>query len=1328
MIKRFSSFVLTLISIHCLGQSTTNGPELPQLLPPTPEAAAITKGAEVGTGIYTGMATATIPIYDFKSRGFTVPISLNYSSSGFKVDELPSRVGMGWSIGGGGVISRIIHDRPDDKGGVRPPSFSSLFPIPTASDYYYYYKDLAQRSDWDTEPDEFIVSAPGLNTKFIFDDNGNVILFPYSNIKVEVEKDGGQYKQFTITNTEGIKYVFGGGMLKYFDIVQTHNLTGNMESHTSIRTGFYLRQIILKDGSETFTYDYTSQSFGCYSGVSQWSTRGDESNASKACLCDMQTDCSGFPTYGTVANRQTKVTYVVYNSPQLTSISNGTNLVVFGYDVLPGVTNSADADSRITSISISAGNFNRTYQLQYFDPSTNNTGYNLTSAQADPTQNPRYFLKEVSYTTSGINGNEVLKYKLDYNDINSLPKRLSFAQDWVGYYNGKNNNDFLASDNSQYWVNTATANKAPDWNYSVKGMLQRITLPTGGYQEFVFEANTHPNYEEVSAIRNLNLAGSGSSDNAGTWQWEIHEANFEIFKSQTISVDVSGGTNPGCSGNDCSNAPSQTLYYTVLIQNLTTSDIEVINLYNYGNQTYSFNLNPGLFKVTLKVRGLPNAGTVSFSYDIAPDANPVFDWVDHEVSGVRVKQIKSFDPVTNKNTSKYFKYASKNLLQKSTSSVLNYYQLTTVGFTKIQCGFNPQLCYPEQQPIGEHLSCKTNTIYSSSLGPVYLFGNNHIIYSNVIESDDPSFANGGIEHQFSTDLPYLATTVRGQQMHDLPFNTITSTIGKEISTDYFDNSLQTVRRIESVFEESDDVNTIKGYTGRRVREFVENNVFGINPTDPLDCFDESTFEYKSYWERLKETTVTEYTSDNQSMVTKSDYLYGDPLNILPVKTQLRNSKNDLIETENKYPTDYPSTSVYQTMVSKNIISPVVQSMQKSNNVPIVATRTAYRDWFNDGKIIEPETIFVKRGNYDEKPVIQYFGYDVRGNVLEVAKANDFRITYLWGYDKKFPIAEIKNTSGNVYYSSFEENASTEWPYVSSSGIISANPAITGNKYYNGTISISFYYGDNSEYYITYWTKNTLPFITSTEINGWPKPIKTLTRGGDTWTLYEHKISGAEVVTLNGTGSIDELRSFSVGSQITTYSYSPYVGMSSVCDANNKLLYYEYDAHSRLHLIKDQDLNILKMYCYNYFGQPENCGVKKYLSEAASGNFTPVCSTGYSAPVFTYNVPAGMFWSTISQLDANQKATNYVAQNGQAAANATCVPVACSTSNCEGKCINGVCDLGTMITIAAERRKIFEDGIWVWRWYCTNVICYGDGTYTTPSEDVSENPCNVDICQ
>ncbi|HWT40516.1 MAG TPA: hypothetical protein VN081_04615, partial [Dongiaceae bacterium] len=55
-------------------------------------------------------------------------------------------------------------------------------------------------------------------------------------------------------------------------------------------------------------------------------------------------------------------------------------------------------------------------------------------------------------------------------------------------------------------------------------------------------------------------------------------------------------------------------------------------------------------------------------------------------------------------------------------------------------------------------------------------------------------------------------------------------------------------------------------------------------------------------------------------------------------------------------------------------------------------------------------------------------------------------------------------------------------------------------------------------------------------------------------------------------------------QVTTYTYSPLIGMMSSTDPAGHIMYYEYDGFGRLIDIKDQYGNIIKHIAYHYQGQ------------------------------------------------------------------------------------------------------------------------------------------------
>ena len=52
-------------------------------------------------------------------------------------------------------------------------------------------------------------------------------------------------------------------------------------------------------------------------------------------------------------------------------------------------------------------------------------------------------------------------------------------------------------------------------------------------------------------------------------------------------------------------------------------------------------------------------------------------------------------------------------------------------------------------------------------------------------------------------------------------------------------------------------------------------------------------------------------------------------------------------------------------------------------------------------------------------------------------------------------------------------------------------------------------------------------------------------------------------------------------QVTTFTYDPLIGVTSVTDPRGETIYYSYDNFNRLEFVKDAQGNILSKNEYNY---------------------------------------------------------------------------------------------------------------------------------------------------
>ena len=89
--------------------------DLPTIIPPSPSVAALMKFEEIPVSNYTGIPDISIPLFSTTGKhGLPFNMTLNYSPSSVKMEEVAGYTGLGWSLFAGGTISRTVRDIPDE--------------------------------------------------------------------------------------------------------------------------------------------------------------------------------------------------------------------------------------------------------------------------------------------------------------------------------------------------------------------------------------------------------------------------------------------------------------------------------------------------------------------------------------------------------------------------------------------------------------------------------------------------------------------------------------------------------------------------------------------------------------------------------------------------------------------------------------------------------------------------------------------------------------------------------------------------------------------------------------------------------------------------------------------------------------------------------------------------------------------------------------------------------------------------------------------------------------------------------------------------------------
>ena len=210
-----------------------------QIVPLSPMAAALGKYVDIPVSLATGTPEISIPLYEVRGRELSLPISLSYHAGGFKVNELASWVGLGWSLNAGGMVGRTIRGMVDDGASYMKHFGNRSFPLSQEGDYNLL--SYLSENTLDGQPDLYFFNFSGFNGKFIQTDD--VYLMPKQPLRVV----GDVLNGWEITAPNGDRYSFKE---KETTLVRGDNLAeGNV-------TSWLLSEIVSANGTETIYFEY----------------------------------------------------------------------------------------------------------------------------------------------------------------------------------------------------------------------------------------------------------------------------------------------------------------------------------------------------------------------------------------------------------------------------------------------------------------------------------------------------------------------------------------------------------------------------------------------------------------------------------------------------------------------------------------------------------------------------------------------------------------------------------------------------------------------------------------------------------------------------------------------------------------------------------------------------------------------------------------------------------------------------------------------------------------------------------------------------------------
>ncbi|QEM09132.1 hypothetical protein [Mucilaginibacter rubeus] len=1133
----------------------------PRITPPPPEAAALGKYGQIPVDKSTGIPSISIPLYEISTPRFKVPLSLSYHASGVKVDEMATWVGTGWSLNAGGVITRSIVNMPDDYGGFLSTTLKTTAQIYNTNDENYVKEATNHTAGYDTQPDNFFYNFLDKSGAFVFGADKQPVITPYKPIKIQFTTNANpMLGSFKVLDENGNTYIFNDTEKTASSISET--LTGV--------SSWYLSQMISADKSDTvkFIYQNDPQGYNQYS-------------------------YSFSQNYGTLYNENGCGAVQLWPMNKSMNISSPIaplyiKTILFKNGKVDFVTKSGRLDGMHLSLdSVIVSNYN--YKLKQYSRLKSfkiHTGYFYSNLDL-PTGNQfntgsKYRLRLDSLAENDATNVRINVHKFDYDPVSPPPVNF-FAQDYWGYYNGKYGNKTLlpalqqyGTGNTVYTVGgTEGADRTPDPNYMKAGMLEKITYPTKGYTTFTYEPHKFTYLYQTPTQNTYSAASAGY----------YHETQATLFTTDATAVTATVTVLLKHTSGFPGSLPETPYVQIVKVSNGAVLYNQYANYSTDINTTFSFPLEAN---TQYKLYSLARGGNMSMSTDVIPTANISITYAGPPSSvptimaggGLRINAIKHYTNSGSLASSETYQYGpGNNGIGDLMGGRLQFVNTTTRTF------YNQY--YPAGSSTYDVCTGSNITYSSSSVYSLSSLSGSPVSYSGVTVFEGDSVTNAGKSVYAYTSFPDSLLTVDQAYQNGVKPIAVGWKNGQlSYEAHYRNAGSNQYLLVQEKFNDYYNYARTAGlsvYIGQRF-ELRNINTYAI-PNNPLAnyCF----FDYPiSSGSRVPKQILTiNYDTDGiKKLVQDTVIYYYDNLNhVFPTRIAQKSSRSETLQKQISYPQDMVTagkdpTGIYTTMTTANMISPTIEFTESKNGTQLMKSKTNYALTNN---VIEPQTVELQTMANPSEVRLNYQKYDTKGNLLTVSKQGGPTQRYIWDYQKAFPIAQSINAgTDTIAFTSFEADGTGNWTIASTQR--DGTTASTGVRSYNlsnGNITKSGLTAANV-YVVSYWTRNASPSTIAGTTSGYP--IKGSTTNG--WTYYEHQVTGQTTVTVSGAGNIDELRLYPKGAQMSTYTFAPFIGITSATDPKGETTFYEYDNFLRLQNIRDKDQNIIKHYDYHYIGQ------------------------------------------------------------------------------------------------------------------------------------------------
>ncbi|WP_163310040.1 hypothetical protein [Dysgonomonas sp. 521] len=478
--------ITTIFSLNISPLFSQDNKYLSPVIPPSPTSAIFSKYGNHQPSLSSGMINIPISLFEITADNFSLPFSLQYSTSGINISDRPFPVGYGWIFSPGLRVTRTVLGRPDDRfpfQSVYSSDNPAIIRKGVIDEQYYTNFGISRSELHDTQKDIFNVHLPSGNYTFLVNKVGNTYeaISPGNLLKFEFFIDQSNLINNVSAPINGLKITDENGIIYTFGMYANETVRNNyVETISRIgHTAWMLREVTLLNNTKiNFTWK-------------------------KSTLNNLYTPWVTTPMIIKDAKSSNIANCEDNSSPELSD--DGGILDYTNYTEI----------CMLEKVEFPAGTMNISYRPSQ-DPF-------ISKIEVKDKNNTSRKTIDFIYGQGDSEEVALLKsLRIDQETYNFIynSKRLyknSTGLDYWGYYNGKNNQTMIPkmtlnlygsygnyTTEPNFTMQVGTADRSVDTAYMKASMLKRIEYPTGGFSEFEYEphqfANQYPPSTKTFAV------------------------------------------------------------------------------------------------------------------------------------------------------------------------------------------------------------------------------------------------------------------------------------------------------------------------------------------------------------------------------------------------------------------------------------------------------------------------------------------------------------------------------------------------------------------------------------------------------------------------------------------------------------------------------------------------------------------------------------------------------------------------------------------------------------------------------------------------------------